>query len=100
MGDEIKIDKTQFFERLGHLYSSWKADKRQGDSVFGGASSIVILAGRADESGAYAKNNSLHVSPILLRLMPTRVINPLLCMNHVNILLPSSGFLVTSSLKP
>ena len=67
MGDEIKIDKQLFFDRLSHFYSTWKADKRGGDALFNGASSIVILAGKAEESSSYMKHNALHVSPTALQ---------------------------------
>lgn len=63
MADKIAIDKTTFFNHLSNLYASWKADKRSGNALFGGASSIVILMGktRTDE-GAFQKNNAMHVS--------------------------------------
>lgn len=60
MGDQIKIDKGVFADRLSHFYSSWKADKRAGDAVFNGASSVVILCGKAEESSSYMKHNALH----------------------------------------
>lgn len=58
---EIKIDKNLFHERLSHFYSAWKADKRSGDAVFGGASSILVLMGKTEESVQFQKNNALHV---------------------------------------
>jgi nucleosome binding factor SPN SPT16 subunit len=58
---EIKIDKSLFNERLSHFYSAWKADKRSGDAVFGGASSILVLMGKTEESVQFQKNNALHV---------------------------------------
>jgi nucleosome binding factor SPN SPT16 subunit len=58
---EIKIDKQLFQERLGHFVSAWKADKRSGDSVFGGASSVLILMGKTEESAQFQKNNAIHV---------------------------------------
>jgi hypothetical protein len=39
---EIKIDKNLFQERLSHFITAWKADKRSGDTLFGGASSILV----------------------------------------------------------
>lgn len=70
MGD-IKIDKGLFQERLGHLISAWKSDKRSsGDSVFAGASSIVILVGKTEESAQFMKNNAVHVS--ILSFFETR----------------------------
>ena len=63
MGDsDVKLDKQTFHDRLSHLYTAWKADKRSGDSVFGGISSIVILMGKAEETSSYQKTNAIHVS--------------------------------------
>lgn len=59
---EINIDKNQFHERLSHFIGAWKADKRSGDALFNGASSILILLGKAEESSNFQKNNSIHVS--------------------------------------
>jgi hypothetical protein len=58
---EINIDKNLFQERLSHFYSAWKADKRSGDALFGGASSILVLMGKSEESVQFQKNNALHV---------------------------------------
>lgn len=58
---DIKIDKSLFQERLGHFISAWKADKRSGDALFGGASSIVILTGKSEEGAQFQKNNAMHV---------------------------------------
>jgi nucleosome binding factor SPN SPT16 subunit len=58
---EIKIDKNLFQERLSHFISAWKADKRSGDTLFGGASSIVILMGKTEENAQFQKNNAIHV---------------------------------------
>ncbi|KAI9819818.1 MAG: FACT complex subunit spt16 [Thelocarpon impressellum] len=60
MGDEIRIDKQVFHDRLSHFVSAWKADKRSGDASFGGAASIVILMGKTEESSAFSKNNAMH----------------------------------------
>jgi hypothetical protein len=59
---EIKIDKQLFQERLSHFIAAWKADKRSGDAMFGGASSIVVLMGKTEESAQFQKNNAMHVS--------------------------------------
>lgn len=59
---EINIDKNQFHERLSHFIGAWKADKRSGDALFNGASSILILLGKAEETSNFQKNNSIHVS--------------------------------------
>jgi nucleosome binding factor SPN SPT16 subunit len=61
---EIKIDGALFQERLGHLLSAWKADKRAGDAVFNGAGSLLVLMGKADEGGGFQKGNAIHVSSI------------------------------------
>ncbi|KAI5308626.1 FACT complex subunit spt16, partial [Ascosphaera atra] len=60
MAEEIKIDKDNFFERLGLLYAAWKADKRAANPVFNGASSIVILMGKTEETNFFQKNNAMH----------------------------------------
>ncbi|KAG0652062.1 Facilitates chromatin transcription complex subunit spt16 [Hyphodiscus hymeniophilus] len=57
---EIKIDKTLFQERLSHFYSAWKADKRSGDALFNGASSILVLMGKTEETAQFQKNNAIH----------------------------------------
>ena len=61
MGDEVKIDKALFQERLGILISAWKADKRANDSLFGGVGSIAVTLGKAEDA-VYQKSNALHVS--------------------------------------
>lgn len=63
MAEKIAIDKTNFFNHLSNLYASWKADKRSGNALFGGADSMVILMGKTktDES-SFQKNNAMHVS--------------------------------------
>ncbi|KAI9759373.1 MAG: FACT complex subunit spt16 [Chaenotheca gracillima] len=60
MGDEIKIDKQVFHDRLSHFLSSWKADKRSGDALFGGAASILVLMGKTEETASFSKNNAMH----------------------------------------
>jgi len=57
---DIKIDKNLFQERLSHFISAWKADKRGGDALFGGASSILVLMGKTEESAQFQKNNAIH----------------------------------------
>ncbi|KAJ9141688.1 FACT complex subunit SPT16 [Pleurostoma richardsiae] len=57
---EIKIDSKLFQERIGHFVSAWKADKRSGDEVFGGVSSIVIMMGKVEEGQEFHKNNAMH----------------------------------------
>ena len=60
MGD-IKIDSKAFQERLSHFITAWKGDKRSGDALFAGASSIVILMGKVEEEPEFYKNNAMHV---------------------------------------
>ncbi|AEO62429.1 uncharacterized protein THITE_2073202 [Thermothielavioides terrestris NRRL 8126] len=59
MGD-IKIDGKTFQERMSHFVGAWKADKRSGDALFGGVSSIVILMGKVGEEPEFFKNNAMH----------------------------------------
>ncbi len=63
---EIKIDGKLFQERLSHFISAWKADKRSGDALFGGASSILILMGKTEETAQFQKNNAIHVSSLII----------------------------------
>ena len=55
------IDKSTFFNRLSSFYAAWKADKRSGNTTFGGVGSIVILMGKTDEANSFQKNNAIHV---------------------------------------
>ena len=65
MGDEVKIDRETFNNRLSHFVSTWKGDKRQSnDALFGGVGSIVVLLGRNEESQSFQKNNAMHVGAI------------------------------------
>ncbi|KAK4113921.1 SPT16-domain-containing protein [Canariomyces notabilis] len=57
---DIKIDSKVFQERLSHFINAWKADKRSGDAVFGGVSSILIMMGKVDEEPEFHKNNAMH----------------------------------------
>ena len=69
MADEVKIDKHVFQERLSQLVTAWKHDKRSNDALFGGAGSMVILMGKAEESG-FQKKNAMHVSLCPSALFP------------------------------
>ena len=60
MSEAIVINGDVFFERLSHLYNSWKSDKRASDGIFGGAESIVIVAGKPEQENSYQKHNALH----------------------------------------
>ncbi|CAL3967763.1 hypothetical protein PZA11_003980 [Diplocarpon coronariae] len=57
---DIKVDKNLFQERLSQFYSAWKADKRAGDTLFNGVSSILVLMGKTEETISFQKNNALH----------------------------------------
>ncbi|KAL2159701.1 hypothetical protein VTH06DRAFT_2270 [Thermothelomyces fergusii] len=57
---DIKIDSKTFQERLSHFIAAWKSDKRSGDALFAGASSILILMGKVDEEPEFYKNNAMH----------------------------------------
>ncbi|KAK0614179.1 transcription elongation complex subunit [Immersiella caudata] len=57
---DIKIDSKLFQERISHFINAWKADKRSGDALFGGASSVVILMGKVDANPEFHKNNAMH----------------------------------------
>ena len=59
---EIKIDGKLFQERISQLSNAWKNDIRSKENVFQGASSIVIMMGKVEESGDYHKNHAMHVS--------------------------------------
>jgi hypothetical protein len=58
---DIKIDSKVFQERMSHFINAWKADKRSGDALFGGVSSMVVLMGKVDEEPEFYKNNAMHV---------------------------------------
>ncbi|KAL8760627.1 MAG: hypothetical protein Q9184_003187 [Pyrenodesmia sp. 2 TL-2023] len=60
MTDEVKIDSQTFHNRLSTLTQAWKADRRSGDALFGGAGSFVVLMGKNEESVTYHKNNAMH----------------------------------------
>ncbi|KAK4138089.1 SPT16-domain-containing protein [Trichocladium antarcticum] len=57
---DIKIDSKVFQERMSHFINAWKADKRSGDALFGGVSSMVVLMGKVDEEPEFYKNNAMH----------------------------------------
>lgn len=59
---DIKIDSKLFQERLSHFATAWKNDLRSKDSLFGGATSIVVLMGKMEEVPEFHKNNAMHVS--------------------------------------
>ncbi|KAI1486575.1 FACT complex subunit spt-16 [Biscogniauxia mediterranea] len=57
---DIKIDAKLFQERISHFVNAWKADKRAGDTVFGGVSSVLIMMGKVEENPEFHKNNAMH----------------------------------------
>ena len=73
MGDEVKIDRDTFNNRLSHFVSTWKGDKRQSnDALFGSVGSIVVLLGRNEESQSFQKNNAMHVGASSVYFMTPR----------------------------
>ncbi len=62
MEEKVKIDSQTFHSRLSTLTQAWKADRRSGDALFGGAGSLVVLMGKNEESATPHKNNAIHVS--------------------------------------
>lgn len=67
MADAIQIDAKLFQERISHFINAWKNDRRSGDTLFGGVSSIVIMMGKVEEAPSFNKNNAMHV-----RINPSR----------------------------
>lgn len=65
MAEAIKINAKLFHERIAHLINVWKADKRSGDAVFGGVSSIVVMMGKVEEVQSFNKNNAMHVRHLI-----------------------------------
>lgn len=59
MGDEVQIDKASFHSRLSSLLTTWKADKRSGNNVFGDVGSIVVVMGKSDEALGFHKANAM-----------------------------------------
>lgn len=59
MADEVSIDKATFHNRLSAFISQWKQDKRNGDTLFAGASSIAIVMGKSDESQGFTKTSAM-----------------------------------------
>lgn len=61
MADAIEIDGKLFQERLAHLLTAWKNDKRSGDALFGGVASLVVMMGKVEDVPAFNKTNAIHV---------------------------------------
>lgn len=59
--DDVEIDHDAFHNRLSAFISQWKADKRSGDALFGGVSSIVIVMGKSEQQTNFHKNGALQV---------------------------------------
>ncbi|KAF2132040.1 SPT16-domain-containing protein [Dothidotthia symphoricarpi CBS 119687] len=86
MADEIVIDKQLFHERLSNFVAKWKTDKRSGDSIFQGASSIATVVGKQSDPGIYLKpaafqlwllgyefpSTLLIITPDLLQIVTTK----------------------------
>ena len=60
--DGVRIDSAIFHERLSSFLTAWKNDKRAGDGIFGGVSSIVLLMGKSEETSGFYKNGAFQVS--------------------------------------
>lgn len=60
--DGVKIDKEVFHDRLSGFIAAWKNDKRSGDALFAGASTLAIIMGKTNEDQGYQKNNAFQVS--------------------------------------
>jgi len=60
MSDEVVIDKQIFHDRLSGLIAQWKADKRSGDALFGGAGSLLVITGKAGDDDL-VKNTAFQV---------------------------------------
>jgi hypothetical protein len=93
MADGINIDGKLFQERITHFINAWKADKRSGDTLFNGASSILVNMGKVEENPQFHKSNAVHVS--LLKQLTLRR-----CVQCSDSLCSSSGCLVTSFRLP
>jgi nucleosome binding factor SPN SPT16 subunit len=70
--NDIVIDKALFHERLNNLVTKWKADKRSGDQVFQGASSIATLVGKASVLGYEFPATLFVLTPDLLQIVTTK----------------------------
>ncbi|KAL3953135.1 hypothetical protein ACCO45_013078 [Purpureocillium lilacinum] len=57
---EIKIDSKLFQERISHFATAWKNDLRSKESLFGGATSLVIMMGKVEDMPEFHKNNAMH----------------------------------------
>ena len=60
----MEINAELFHNRLHQFITEWRADKRNGDVLFGGVGSIVILTGKSEDQNqlTYRKSNAMHVS--------------------------------------
>ncbi|KAJ5584102.1 FACT complex subunit s.t1.c16 [Penicillium hispanicum] len=98
MAEQIAIDKNTFFNHLSSFYASWKADKRSGNALFGGAGSIVILMGKtkSDES-SFQKNNAMHFwllgyeFPATLFVLTTEAVHVVTTPKKAELLEPLTG---------
>ena len=57
----VKIDGAIFHERLSSFLTTWKNDKRAGDAIFGGASSLILLSGKSEEAAGFYKTGAFQV---------------------------------------
>ena len=75
MGDKVEINSELFHSRLHQFITEWKTDRRNGDALFGGVGSIIILTGKSDDQNqlTYRKSNAMHVSLPHSRAITLRV---------------------------
>jgi nucleosome binding factor SPN SPT16 subunit len=62
MSEEVAIDSATFRKRVQKL----QRKIREGDALFNGAPSVVIIIGKSDEENPYVKSSVLHVCNLLL----------------------------------
>jgi nucleosome binding factor SPN SPT16 subunit len=89
---EIKIDSKLFQDRIQQVANAWKNDIRSKEGAFHGASSIVVLMGKAEESTDFHKNNAVHV-----HLFPSPAALAPRAQSETKLTACSSGFSDTSS---
>lgn len=75
---EVKIDSKLFQERIGHFVTSWKNDLRSKDGLFSGANTIVITAGKVEDSVDISKSAAVHVSDLFHHRAHARHLTPVL----------------------
>lgn len=64
--DQVNIDKQLFHNRLSAFIAQWKQDKRNGDSIFNGANSVVVCIGKSEDAQLFNKVTAFQVCPSLM----------------------------------